>query len=103
MLADHRAERLGRDGEDVRRLAVRAAFAVEVHHLGRVQGQELERVDRDEDRGDVRVDGVLLEADAQVVEDRVLREVVQVDEVVDLGVEALDVRDRALLGLVRRE
>lgn len=49
----------------------------------RVDRQQLERVDRDENLSDVCVNDVLLEPDAEIVEDGLLGQVVQVDHVLD--------------------
>lgn len=89
-VGEHVVVRVDRNAEHVRRLAARAG-AVRLENSGRVQGQELERVHGDQNGGDVRVDAVLLESDAQVVENGHLVEVRDVHQVLDRRVHGLGI------------
>ena len=86
----------------VRRVVARAALLVAVDHGRRVQRKHLERVHRAQNRADVGIDFVALEAAAEVVQNRRLVEVVQLHEVVH-GPQALLVHGQAALGLLLGE
>jgi len=94
------AVRVVGDGVDVGRLGAAAAVLVLLHHLRRVAGQQLERVARHQDGRHVRVDVVLHEPLAQVVQDGGLVQVVQLDHVV-VHLQRRLVHGQALLGLGR--
>lgn len=66
------------------------------HLLRGVERQGLERVDRNQDGSDVRVDPVLSEARAQDVEERVLVEIVQHRQVIHVRVHGLWVAQAAI-------